>query len=309
MDYKMDYQTFQRVLQEQIIEELTVKGDYSCVRHTANKNNVTKAGLSISEKGSTRSIAIYFDDFYPEYLNGVSLSQISRDIVEINLEHEFPEVLDIDFADYKTIKDKLRIRLVGSEHNAAYLKAGIYQTHPMGAEVVYVELQRSSEGTMVSRVTHSMVEEWGVPEREVFAAALENTQKKEPASFLPLIEGIDVILGMVNLEVNEVNKEEPYVLCNKNRDNGASVLLYPGMLEELHEKMGGDFYILPSSIHEVMILSKEAGLPVEELNSMIKEINREMVHPQEQLGNVAYEFQGETGRLQKCKTAEKERER
>lgn len=270
---------------------------------------MTKAGLSISEKGSTRSIAIYFDDFYPEYLNGVSLSQISRDIVEINLEHEFPEVLDIDFADYKAIKDKLRIRLVGSEHNAAYLKAGIYQTHPMGAEVVYVELQRSSEGTMVSRVTHSMVEEWGVPEREVFAAALENTQKKEPASFLPLIEGIDVILGMVNLEVNEVNKEEPYVLCNKNRDNGASVLLYPGMLEELHEKMGGDFYILPSSIHEVMILSKEAGLPVEELNSMIKEINREMVHPQEQLGNVAYEFQGETGRLQKCKTAEKERER
>ena len=81
------------------------------------------------------------------------------------------------------------------------------------------------------------------------------------------------------------------------------------MLEDVHKKMEGDYYILPSSLHEVLILSKEVGFTPAELRKMVVEVNREQVDPEERLGNDVYEFQGKTGTLQKCKVAEKEKTR
>ena len=82
--------------------------------------------------------------------------------------------------------------------------------------------------------------------------------------------------------------------------------MYPGVLEEVHRKMEGDYYILPSSVHEVLVLSKESGFTPVELRKMVMEVNREQVIPEERLGNEVYEFQGKTGTLQKCKITEKE---
>ncbi len=65
MDYKMDYGMFQRELQELAEEGLKDKGDYTLSIYTAHKNNITKTGLMVSEKGKTISPTVYLSDFYP----------------------------------------------------------------------------------------------------------------------------------------------------------------------------------------------------------------------------------------------------
>ena len=169
-----------------------------------------------------------------------------------------------------------------------------------------MELARNGEGTMGMHVTHQIQQEWNVPVQEIFDTALENSQKKESVRFQSLTAVTASILGMESPEEETFDKGEIYVLSNQSRDHGAAVLLYPGALEEIHRKMEGDFYILPSSVHEVLILSKEMGLAPSELKKMVMEVNRDQVIPEERLGNDVYEFQGENGTLQKCKVAEKE---
>ncbi|MFG6366272.1 MAG: hypothetical protein K1W32_17040, partial [Schaedlerella sp.] len=70
MDYKMDYDTFRQEIRGLVEEGLRGKGDYSFFWYTAHKNNVTKKGLMISEKGQPVAITVYFDQSYQEYLGG-----------------------------------------------------------------------------------------------------------------------------------------------------------------------------------------------------------------------------------------------
>lgn len=137
---------------------------------------------------------------------------------------------------------------------------------------------------------YQIQQEWNVPVQELFDTALENSQKKESVRFQSLTAVTASILGMESPEEEPFNKGEIYVLSNQSRDHGAAVLLYPGALEEIHRKMEGDFYILPSSVHEVLILSKEMGFAPPELKKMVMEVNRDQVIPEERLGNDVYEF-------------------
>ncbi len=309
MYYKMDYGTFQREIQEMVKEGLKDKGDYTLSLYTTHKNNVTKSGLMISKKGKTTAPTIYLSDLYVDYMKGMPLSEISSQIIEFTQEHEIPELLTENLSDYGKTKEKLRIRLVGREGNQAYLNEGIYRPHTMGAEVVYVELADRPEGRFSSRVTSFLIEQWGVPEQEVFETALENSQEKEAIQFVSMAAETGRLLGLESPEEEPVEKNQLYIVSNPQRDHGAAVVLYPGGLEEIHRKMGGDFYILPSSVHEVLVMTKDSDFTPEELNRMVKDVNQNEVNPEERLGNEVYEFLGETGTLQKCKVAEKERER
>ena len=309
MGHKMDFETFRQEMRKLVEESLQGKGDYSFSWYTANKNNITKTGLMISEKGKPVSLTVYFEQSYQEYLGGRPLSDISKEIIELSVERGYPDISMMQLKDYGKMKEKLRVRLVGKERNEAYLEEGPYQVHPMGAEIVYVELQRTKEGAMGMHVTHQNLREWGVSTSEIFEAALENSQREESVSFRSMTAEVASILGTEAPEEGTLNKKELHVLSNQSRDHGAAVLLYPGVLEEVHRKMEGDYYILPSSVHEVLVLSKESGFTPAELRKMVMEVNREQVVPEERLGNEVYEFQGETGILQKCKITEKERTR
>ena len=306
MGHKMDFETFRQEMRKLVEEGLKGKGDYSFSWYTANKNNIAKKGLMISEKGKTVSFTVYLEQPYQEYLGGRPLSDISREIIEVTVERGYPDISTMELKDYGKMKEKLRVRLVGRERNEAYLGEGPYQVHPMGAEIAYVELGRTQEGTMGVRVTHRNLQEWGVSASEIFEAALENSQREESVSFRSMSAEVASLLGTEIQEEGPLNKEEFHVLSNQSRDHGAAVLLYPGVLEEVHRKMEGDYFILPSSVHEVLILSKESGFTPAELRKMVIDVNREKVIPEERLGNEVYEFLGRTGTLQKCKIPEKE---
>ncbi len=306
MGDKMDYRTFQEEIKNLAEEGFREKGDYAISWHTAHKNNISRRGLTISEQGKEAGITVYLDQYYQEYLQGKALSKICGELVSLYREKQPLDITASELTDYGKMKGKLRIRLAGREQNAAYLEEGPYQIHPVGAEVVYAELARTEEGTLGMRVTHQILKQWGIPEQELFETALENCQKEEGVRFGTIMSEVEEITGMEMPEDDPIDKSGLYVLSNQSRNYGAVVLLYPGVLEEVYRKMEGDFYILPSSVHEVLILSKEAEFTPAELKRIVMEVNREQVAPEERLGNDVYEFQGKTGTLQKCKIAEKQ---
>lgn len=79
-----------------------------------------------------------------------------------------------------------------------------------------------------------------------------------------------------------------YVLSNTERFYGASAILYPKILLQFARSIGQDFYILPSSVHEVLLLSKESGARRSDLNRMIQDINASQVAEEEILSDHVY---------------------
>lgn len=298
MENRLFYQEFQESLMEAVSLELNKQGTYHCELTKTQKNNVVLSGLSIRKDGKASAPIIYLNDSYQSYLQGKPLQQISRQLVEFYRSQEIPEFDHINFVDYEKMKERLRVRLVSKENNEAYYKRGPYRIHPMGAEVLYVEVDRNESGSMSTQVTNAMAESWKMPKEELFQIALKNTQNSDKVWFQSMNEAMS--------EIMTGNAEEDfdspmYVLSNKDTQYGATVALYPDVLKQISKQIGSDYYILPSSVHELLILKKkDCDITEKELRSMVREINQSIVSPEEILGNEVFEYRADMDRVKKC---------
>lgn len=80
-----------------------------------------------------------------------------------------------------------------------------------------------------------------------------------------------------------------FVLTNDTKVNGAAAILNDDTRQEIADKVG-DFYVLPSSIHETLIIPKDAGMELRDLEQMVQEVNQTQVAPQERLSDHVYEY-------------------
>lgn len=305
MENRLSYKQFQESLKETVSLELNKQGTYHCELTHTQKNNVVLSGLSIRQDGKASAPIIYLNDFYQSYLKGMPLKQIRRQLVEFYQSQEIPEFDHADFADYGRMRDKLRVRLVNKENNQAYYKLGPYRLHPMGAEVLYVEVERNESGSMCTQVTNAMAESWKMPKEELFKRALENTQNSQKEKFQSMNE---VMSEMMTGNAEEDFDSPMYVLSNEDNQYGATVALYPHVLKQVSQQIGSDYYILPSSVHELLILrKKDCDITEKELRSMVREINQSIVSPEEILGNEVFEYRADRNKVKKCEKEGRER--
>ncbi|WP_343082724.1 DUF5688 family protein [Blautia producta] len=305
MENRLSYRDFQESLTQLVSQELNKNGKYHCELTQAQKNNVVLTGLSIRQDGSKSAPIIYLSESYQSYLQGKPLNQISKEIVEFYRSQEIPEFDHIDFADYEKMKEKLRVRLVSKENNQAYYKKGPYRIHPMGAEVLYMEVERNESGSMYTQVTNDMAESWKIPRAELFQIALENTQNSDEVKF----QSMNEVMSEIMTGNAEEDFDSPmYVLTNKDTQYGATVALYPDVLKQISRQIGSDYYILPSSVHELLILrKKDCDITEKELRSMVREINQSIVEPEEILGNEVFEYRADMDKVKKCGKEDRER--
>lgn len=306
MENNLSYEDFQEGLLQEVSRELSQHGTYQCELMHNQKNNVVLTGLSIRHDDSMMAPVFYLEKPYQSFLEGKPLHQISQELVLVYRGQEIPSLDHADLMDYKKVKDKVRVRLVSKENNKAYYKQGPYRIRPMGAEVLYVELERKGEKSLHIHVTNAIAEQWKVPKTELFDTALENTQRSNKVKFCSIDEIIHEMLAGENAEVQEVTPM--HVLSNERGEYGATVVLYPDVLGQVRKQLGDDYYILPSSLHELIILpKKDCNMDVKELKSMVRDINQRKVMPEEVLGNEVYEFRSNINKVKKCVKQERER--
>ena len=75
--------------------------------------------------------------------------------------------------------------------------------------------------------------------------------------------------------------------------NGAAVLLYPEMPKLIYETLGGNYYLLPSSVHEFLVVPEERGIKPEELKKIVREVNETQLEREDFLSDEIYYFDGE----------------
>ena len=143
-------------------------------------------------------------------------------------------------------------------------------------------------------INKNHLEMWGITGEELDRQAWENTVSDLKASLRPMGEILRECFLNADVDVAKTEDEAEYrifpmyVLTNQKKTFGAICIRYPGMLKELSEKFGGDFYILPSSVHECILVPADETVSRDMLKEMVTDINQTQVEPQEILANQAY---------------------
>jgi len=262
-------------------------------------NDLQLTGLTIRSTESNICPTIYLEKFYEEYESGTDMSEILERIAQVRMEHEVAEPFDVaQITDFEQIKGKLVPRLINAEMNSELLEA---RPHKLVADlaVTYCALlDQSFDGTASVAVTNELVKMWNTSVEELHKIAVANLAELLPSTFKGMTEVMSEMMGMSTEEMEmmgmSTDEEQMYVLSNSIKVNGASALLDTKMMEEIIEKVG-DFYILPSSIHETLVVPVKSGMDVESLEAMVREVNSTQLQPDEILSNRVYSYSLEEG--------------
>ena len=281
-----------------------VAGSDACVQvqEVRKNNNVILHGMSILRKGQNVSPTIYLDSFYEMLEEGADVEHIVRRILEVYVKGLPRGSVDMEFfKDFNSVKDRIVYRLVNREKNKELLNE-IPHVEFLDLAVCFCysyEHPEMGEGMILIHDTH--MEMWKTCHRELMRLAEHNTPRLMPAWLCSMDNALKGILDEEALaQLRQMQKETGkymYVLSNDRRCHGAAAILYPGMLARAARQMGGSFYILPSSIHEVILLREEGKGDGGQLHEMIADININQLREEEVLSDYAYQYDAATGKV------------
>lgn len=232
-------------------------------------------GLIFKEPGTVCAPTFYVEDFYDMYKEGRSLKDLSAIVVQdaYRYIHNPPDFPDID-PDVLTGQGLLGVRLLNKSGNRDYLKNVSYLD--VGCGFALIAEIRSGDFRAV--ITNGLMDSLGMTKESLFERALEDSSMNDRATLFDLGDMLPAFpQGNMNLldsaDGTVLSPVSLYVLSNESSFWGAAVLFYPGMLARLSELMGGSFYVLPSSVHEVLLLPVTEGDP-QKLVDIIRSANR-----------------------------------
>jgi len=285
----MNFQEFMETVLQQVQSSLE-ETQRAQIQQVRKNNDVLMHGLTICSEEYNITPTIYLESFYELFQNGVGISDIVKKIIELYHGSMPTQNVNLDFfGDFDKVKDRVVYRLIHAERNKEMLNE--IPHIPFGDLAICFSYAFWSEelGEGMILIHNNHMDNWNVDHRRLMQLAEENTPLLFPIAFCGMNEMLRQM--QMDMDLSEQTKEIFYILTNRQRTYGASVILYPGVLSEIAEQLNSDFYMIPSSIHEVLILTSEAAKQYNEgknLHEMIKEINDTQLSTEEILSDYPF---------------------
>lgn len=306
---KLNYEEFKEELIRRL-EEI-YNGEKEVMLNKVIKNNLGEVDALVIRGNDNISPYFYIQELYKGYMNSESdISEIVNIMVDkCNSVYEEKKRFDVQGIDeYENVKDKIVYRIINTDMNTELLKETPHIKWLDLSIVFYILVKMDENGTGSVRITNSLMDTWNVQIDDLSKAAYENTQKLMPAKIRSLMdivsgivfdEGKDTYTNIEQAWKNNYNNGVPIVISNNYGINGFSTVLYEGFLKKIADELGAkEFYILPSSIHEGIIVYKGVGRKdVSELKKMVKEVNETVVERFERLSDTVYLYNRETDKV------------
>jgi len=265
------------------------------------KNNDTHLdGMTILAEQSNISPTIYLNYYYEQYLHGKSFSAICDDILRSYHKNTPAGKIDISFfTDFQKVKKHLIFKLVNYERNRCLLAKVPHVRYLDLAIVFHCLLKTPDNGYATILIHHPHLAFWNISQQELFDLAMKNTPK---LLHYELHNMSDILATMFHEEAPDLTNDNflpipMYVLSNASKLNGSGCILYKDLLSDIADRLKSDFYIIPSSVHEVLLIpSKHAASP-QELSSMVREVNAAQLSKEEILSDHVYYYSRSTGKI------------
>lgn len=267
------------------------------VEKVIKNNDTVLQGLIIKEQGMNVCPNIYLQQFYAKYLLGFfSLSEIEEEILKCYHQNKPSKDFPIkQFLEWKEARRRIACRLINYESNQKLLQDVPHLRFLDLAIIPFYSLSEDEMDSATILIHNAHLDCWKVTEEELFAIAKENTPKLFPYELLDM----KTILKQMGADyLEDIGYEIPmFVLSNHKKINGAICLLYPDVLKDFSERIGKDLYILPSSLHEVILIPADDDSSMEALSQMVREVNATQVLPEEILSDHVYRYTREMNQI------------
>lgn len=283
----MNFEEFKAWVKENITSKDWKETSQVEISVVKKNNGVSKAGLSIREDEHDVSPLLYLDDYYIHYQNGELLENIIRNIrADYDKKVQMAAVKIPNLQEFENIRGRVIYRLVNYEKNKEILE-DCPHIRLYDLAVTFRWVARIDDvGVSTSLITNKQVKEWGVSVNDLVLAALQNTPRLFPAQIIDMEE---MLAGMVSF-ILYPSTIPMYILTNKQELNGASALLYGDILKDFANKKGADMYILPSSIHEVIMVPADRINDPTKLLSIVHDANTTVVSIGDVLSDSVYYY-------------------
>ena len=291
----MEFTNFTTLVQREV--EKRAGENYRVKLNDVMKNNgVVLRGITLMQDDSNISPTIYLNPYYDAYENGdTTLGTVIDEVIDTYERNKINRSIDMKFfLNYETVRSRIIFKLINTEKNRELLRDVPYiPFHDLS--IVFQCLVSEERFGNASILIHNVhLQLWKVNARELYECALENTpllQGYELADMNTVLEEMKALGGIDDEEIEDMQQEVPmYVLSNKSRINGASCILYKDILKDFAMVVDKDLYVLPSSIHEVILLPSDGTQESEQLKEMVREINQSQVEKEEVLSDSVYYY-------------------
>lgn len=269
------------------------------IKRVLKNNDVELDALIIQSRDSGAVPTIYLNDYYEDYVSGRSIEDIEEEIFYIYEGHYEHIKFDIDsFMDFEYVKERIVYKIINKEKNTKFLEDVPYIQFLDLAVVFYYILENSDDNEAITVIHDSLMKIWNKNKEELFEIAKVNTPRLLPFTIQSMEDIINELLESKDNPycVEENDAPVMYVLTNQRKFLGAATILYPDVLKNFSEKLNMDIFVLPSSVHEVILVPDMGGVEKEGLTKMVKEVNKQELKESEILSDHAYIFS-----IEECK--------
>lgn len=292
----MNYTSFCETLKQSLIPELAPDTVISLQKIRKN-NGIIQDAYCIHTPGSTCSPIVYLDSLYENFQNGANVSDLC-DIILTCLDQDPPFSTDIfqKIRDFNSAKDRIAFRLISKEQNKSLLSDIPWVPYLDLALIFYLYLDSSRTGQTTALIHNEQMEAWNKSVDDLYLLSLVNT----PRLFPPVLQPLESLL-FDELEGFDPSSSETlpdcsspisplYVLTNRSGIHGASCLLYHDIIKDFADRLQSDIIILPSSIHEVILIPDNNIYNYKEIRDMVQKVNSEDVPAEDRLSDQLYLF-------------------
>ncbi|MDO5418272.1 MAG: DUF5688 family protein [Lachnospiraceae bacterium] len=312
----MEYELFLQLVKEDMEKKLGK--DYQVTLRAIPKNNgVIRDGISICKREEDVAPTIYLNDFYKELKGGQPVNMVCDSVYHTYLSNPSLPYLDSKvLSSYKEIRDRIVYKLINTQANRTLLThLPSLPFHDMSM-VFYLLMEQKEHGYVTALIHKDHLRTWQIREKELFETALKNTPALLPPAIQPMSnvlkrlakeamgedydeETFHALLEAAEEQRLESNPVFPtlYVLTNPAGINGAACMAYPDVIKNFADRLEQDLIILPSSIHEVLIVADSNTYNYEDMSRLVKDINDSEVPVEDRLSNQIYRYSREQNQI------------
>lgn len=289
----MEYKDFLEEVKNNIKDYLpdSFKDATVDIQKVKKNNGVELNGLTVRKTGQKISPVLYLDQHYRNLQQGLTnIQDICKNVAEGITQNQ--RSFDVnDILDPEKIKDRVTFSVIGAKNNISMLQDMPHRIKDDMAMVYRIIVNQENQEVGSVKISDQLAESLNLNEKDLYNMAMENTPKLFPAQFQSMFDVLKKMMPeMAEMMEPNIFEDSMYVLSNEQNIDGASALFYPGVQEEIYKHMGKEYYVLPSSIHETIIVPKNASMNATELKNMVMEINGKEVSPDEVLTDSVYEY-------------------
>ena len=307
MGNTLRYEGFRNVVLSQMKKRLEgYWGIREISRREAVRNNDTVMDMLLVELVDGRAAPIlYLQDLYKTYQEGAGMEEILQGLCEMFItyssmpapvEHQLSTLLD----DFEKVRPLISFRLINGARNKRRMQGKPFSRLGEVRLAYQIQVGDGHGGIYATQIPNAMLEEWDIDEAELHEIALSNMELEKNYLLQPMEEATGI---RIDPSVKPEDRPDIYILTSKWKINGATVIFSDEVRQKVGAQVGGDYYLLPSSIHEWVVIPKRWARGKDEMEQLMQDSSDDPAGDEEFLSNHVYEYDVQKEQLRQTATS------